>query len=238
MPYDLVPRKTDRAYPRLTRSGFAAPSELVASADLEDIGLVVNFAVRVSVGGTINVVRLEVLPRDMGVQPVITARALRAIRLDELAREAVRKLERPVVMRPDYGPGAFQIIDDPDRIWASHGSMRDLTNPEDQIWVSRPVPGTRRTPREQAEIAARLYAEAVASGSRAPTQAVAGQLNVSRSQASRMIRTARDLGLLDKQDAEPHDPRVDPVANPPGPRHRGPDIFLDPSKPRPWEGNQ
>lgn len=221
MAYQLVAKHTDRAYPVLTRPGFAAPNELTASADLEDIGLVVTFAVRVAVGGTYHVVRLDVQPRGMGTQPVITARALRAIRLDELAREAVRKLERPVVMREDHAAGAFQITDDPERIWANYGSFRDITNPEDHIWVSRPVLGQRRTPREQAEIAARLYAEAVASGSRAPTQAVADQLGYSRSQASRMIRTARDLGLLGDQAP-----------------HRGPSIFRDPNGPRPWEENE
>lgn len=239
MPYQLVAQHTDRAHPVLTRPGFAAPNELTASADLEEVGLVVTFAVRVAVGGTYHVVRLGVQPRGMGTQPVITSRALRAIRLDELAREAVRKLERPVVMREDYAPGAFQIIDDPERIWANYGSFRDITNPEDLIWVSRPVLGQRRAPREQAEIAARLYTEAVASGSRAPTQAVADQLGYSRSQVSRMIRTARDLGLLGNT-STPAAPgatvpteQVSRVKPEPGLS-----IFRDPNGPRPWERNE
>jgi hypothetical protein len=51
-------------------------------------------------------------------------------------------------------------------------------------------------PRREAEQAARIYAEAVASGSRAPQKAVIDRLGCSRSRASRMIRAARDLGLL------------------------------------------
>lgn len=231
MAYQLEARKPDEAFPVLTRQGFAAPSLITARADLEDIGLVVTFALRVASGGTHHVMSLDVRPRGMGNQPAITARALRAIRLDQLAREAVTQLERPVVMRPDHAYGAFQIIDDPDRIWASHGHLRDITNPEDLIWVSRPVPGHQRTPREQAEIAAQLYTQAVADGSRAPTQAVADQLGYSRSQASRMIRTARDLGLLGNAvSTAPEQPQALPVKPEPGPS-----IFLDPSKPRPWE---
>jgi hypothetical protein len=124
----------------------------------------------------------------LGTDAVITSRALRAIRLDYLAREAVRQLEQPVVMREDFAIGAFQFAADAADMWASHGHVVNVQNPQDRLWVSPPV--SRLKPREQAEQAARLYAEAVASGSRAPTQAVANGLGYSRSQASRIARRA------------------------------------------------
>lgn len=227
----------ESSFPVLIRPGVAAPSLIIANAELADVGLLVSFTVRVANGGTIRVHRLNVQPLDMtSANPAITSRALRSIRLDELARQSVRELEQPVSMREDYAEGAFQMTADPDRIWASTMHMKDVQNPQDMLWVSRPVPGRRRTSREQAELAARVYAEAVDSGSRAPTQAVANELGYSRSQASRMIRTARDLGLLGKPttsvEAAPTDQgsRVKPEA--------GPSIFRDPNGPRPWEENE
>lgn len=212
-----VPHET--AYPVLTRPGFAVPDAIVASAELTDVQLTVTLFVRVASGGTIRVARLAVQPVPY-TGAAVTSRALRAVKVDQLAREAVRQLERPVSMREDFAEGAFQITEGAD-IWANHGHMRNIRNPESQMWRSLAVPGRRLTGREQAEQAARIYAEAVASGSRAPTQAVAHELGYSRSQASRMIRAARDLGLLGD------------LAT-----HRGPSIFRDPNGPRPWEGNE
>lgn len=53
----------------------------------------------------------------------------------------------------------------------------------------------RRKVDEEAELVARIYLEAVATGSRAPTMAVAHTMNRSRVQASRYVRRARELGL-------------------------------------------
>ena len=187
----------ESARPVLTRPGYAAPSVIVASAELADVGLSLNFAVFVSPGGTFRVRRLTV--SAAGSSAAITSRALRTIRLDYLAHEAVRQHEQPVSMLPDHDSGAFQAFQfaaDATDPWGSHGNFRDIRNPQDQIWRSSPALGRRLTSREQAEQAARIYTEAVATGSRAPTQAVAAELGYSRSQASRMIRTARDLGLL------------------------------------------
>jgi hypothetical protein len=182
-------------------------------ARLDDLGLTVSFRVRVDPGGTIRVADLAIHPTASPAEGAITSRALRGIRLDQLAREAVRQLEQPASMREDVAPGAFQVAGDP----------------SDQAWVS-PVPGRRRAPRELAEQAARIYTEAVAKGSRAPTLAVAHELGYSRSQASRIVRAARDAGLLGgrpDQDAEarPQTEKPDP----------GPSIFRDPAASFPGE---
>lgn len=194
----------------LTRPGSAAPSIIDAVARLDDVGLTVRFQVRVDPGGTIRVARLAVDPAGSPAEGAVTSRALRGIRLDQLAREAVRQMEQPAAMREDVAPGAFQVPGDP----------------AGQAWVS-PVPGRRRAPRELAERAARIYTEAIAQGSRAPTLAVAHELGYSRSQASRILRAARDAGLLDRA-APPEPAPPEPAPQPQEKPEPGPDIFREP----------
>lgn len=55
---------------------------------------------------------------------------------------------------------------------------------------------SRTTVADQAETAAKHYLEATRTGSRAPTEAVALAMGVSRAQASRYVRAARDQGLI------------------------------------------
>jgi hypothetical protein len=159
----------------LTRPGVAAPQSIDATAQLEDVGLGVSLRVRVDPGGTARVVRLAVTPLGATVRDVertddgvllppagITSRALRVLRVDALAREAVRQQERPVAA-PDAGWNA----------------------------------GTRqRAAGDRAAVAAQVYLAAVKAGSRAPTLAVAAEFGYSRTHASRLIRQARDTGML------------------------------------------
>lgn len=173
----LIAQETERSMMMLTRPGYAAPSLIVAVARLEGLGLTVNLDVRVDQGGTVRVTAVRVQSSAPGA---VTSRALRAIRLDQLARDAVQQLESPVSMRDDIAPGAFQVAGEP----------------ADQAWIS-PVPGRRQASPELAEQAARIYAAAVAEGSGSPTMAVAHRLGYSRSQASRFIKAAREAGLLD-----------------------------------------
>lgn len=210
MAFELVSSPAERSMMLLTRPGRAAPSLIEAMARLDDLGLTLSFHVRVDPGGTIRVAALTIHPTGSPADGAITARALRGIRLDQLARAAVRQQEQPASMLPDVGLGAFQVPGDP----------------ADQAWVS-PVPGRRRAPREKAEEAARIYIKAVASGSKAPTMAVANELGYSRSQASRLVRAARDAGLLDQAQAAP--------AGPPSTEKPEPDlsIFRDPAEPWP-----
>jgi hypothetical protein len=188
-PDELCAESGERSAPVLIRAGIAAPSVIRAACKLGDLQIGITLIIRVDVGGNVRVAELTIHAQETPATAAITSRALRSIKLDALAREAVRRLEGPVIMREDVAPGAFQRPgDDPKTFWIPGGGR---------------VPGRRRTPREQAEEAAQIYSEAVGSGNRAPTKAVAAQLGYSRSQASRMIRTARDLGLLDTTTVPP-----------------------------------
>lgn len=173
----------------LTRPGMAAPSAIDATAQLDGIGLTVSLRVRVDPGGTARVVVLSVSPLaaivghidradDDGTVPpgAVTSRALRGIRLDELAREAVRQQERPAAERDDVRAGAFQL---------------QTGGP---VWYADPP--IRRPRAEQVAAAARIYLAAAEKGSRAPTVAVVNELGYSRSHASRLIRQARDEGSI------------------------------------------
>lgn len=178
----------------LTRPGRAAPSLVDAMAQLDDLGLTLSFRVRVDPGGTVRVVELTINPAAPG-DGAITSRALRGIRLDQLAKEAVRQQERPTTKRDDVFPGAFQVPGDP----------------ANQAWLS-PAPGRRPT-RELSNEAARIYTAAVEAGSRAPTLAVANELGYSRSQASRLIKAARDTGLIGPIQGEAIATKAPPAAN-------------------------
>jgi hypothetical protein len=176
----------------ITRPGTAAPDSAIATAQLDSVGLKVRFRIRVDPGGGARVVELSVWPLaaivrttevadgDGAVLPpgAITSRALRGIRLDELAREALRQVEMPAADRSDLRPGAFQLPGDP----------------AGRTWYADPPP--RRAQADLVATAARVYTAAVAAGSRAPTLAVAHALGYSRSQASRLIRQARDDGKI------------------------------------------
>lgn len=224
MANELVARRGERAMMILTRPGRAAPSQIDAMARMEDLGLTLSFSVRVDPGGSARVTHLSIDPVGLA-SGAITSTALHAIRLGELAREAVRQVEQDADMIEDETgtSGAFRLPG------AAAG----------EAWVS-PVPGRRRTPKERAAEAARIYNAALTKGSDAPTVAVASEMRVSRSQASRYVRAARDGGLI--QGTAPTDPRgteplrVDPVANPLVKPEPGLSIFRDPNGP--WPGQQ
>lgn len=211
----------ERSRPVLIRRGVAAPSTVHAAFKLANLGVVLALVVRVDIGGTVRVAELTIHAQETPSTSAITSRSLRSIKLDALAREAVQRLESPVIMREDVAPGAFQLPgDDPDTFWIPGGGR---------------VPGRPRTPREQAGEAARIYTEALDSGSKAPTKAVAAQLGYSRSQVSRMLRTARDLGLLDNTTVP-----AEATLTVPGSRVKPepePSIFRAPNSPWPWEEN-
>lgn len=219
MAFRLVPRADPRAAMVRTSRDRTAPNLIEAVAELPGTGVTVTLSLRVHPGGEVRVISVTVQAME-GPMGAVTTRALRAVPLDRLARDALRQLERgPVTERPDVAPHAYT--------WPGA--------PEGTFMAEPPPAERRPSPAEMVGEAARIYREASATGSRAPTLAVASALNCSRSSASRLIRAARDRGLLDPAAGEPASPaRVDPVANPPGPRHRGPDIFRDPAAP--WPG--
>jgi hypothetical protein len=101
----------------------------------------------------------------------ITTTVLRQVLIDQLVREAMSKAIVPASEAPDVDPRAFGT--------AATAQERAQASAE-----------------QDARQAARIYSEAVASGSAAPAVAVANAMNRSRSQAARYIRKARELGLL------------------------------------------
>jgi hypothetical protein len=179
MAYRLMARPDPRAANVRTSRGHFAPSRIEADVELPGSGIRVRFLVRVDPGGAPRVIELAVWAAE-GAAGAITSRALRGIQLDRLARDAVRQWERPVTERPDIAPGAYS--------WPGA--------PEGTFMAEPPPRRLRLTPAEKISEAARVYREALAGGSRSPTEAAAAALNVSRSQASRYVRQARDAGML------------------------------------------
>jgi hypothetical protein len=101
----------------------------------------------------------------------ITTTVLRQVLVDQLLKEAMSKAIIPASEAPEPDPRALGA--------ATTAHERALASAE-----------------QDARQAARIYSEAVASGSGAPAVAVANTMNRSRSQAARYIRRARELGLL------------------------------------------
>jgi hypothetical protein len=132
----------------------------------------------VSPGGRTEVRELTVSSlRVEGAAPVSTS-TLRRILVDRIVQavmaEAARYAEGKVIDRADVQPGAYQLAGDPD----------------DSVRLGAP----KTKPR--VAWAAQIYRSAMAAGSYAPTQTVAQELHVSRSQASRYVAEARGAGLL------------------------------------------
>lgn len=122
---------------------------------------------------------LTVTPSVDGAAPITTT-TLRRVLVDPIVKAVMDKAakfsEGRVIDRSDVLPGAFQLPGDPDDEFR-------LTPPTDQ-------------PNERVRQAAQIYGQAAAFGSRAPTEAVAQALNVSKAQASRYVRAAREANLL------------------------------------------
>jgi hypothetical protein len=162
---------------------MAVPAVILAQAAIAELDLSVIMRIRVNPGGTWRIVELLVTPlsagglqHDMVTNPpgAVTVRALRGLRLDAIARQAVAQEELPVVSRADVRAGAFQV------------EGRELT------YLADP----RMSRSDLVEAAARAYNQAVVAGSRAPVQAVMAALGYSRGHASRFIREARDSGAI------------------------------------------
>ena len=113
----------------------------------------------------------------------VTTSVLRRVLVDQLLRAAVDEAAKPTsgVTVPDVAGHAFTA--------------------DDGVWVG-PLPQPLRgrgsnTANEKAERAAKIYNDAVSSGSKKPGEVVADAMHVSRSQAARYIRRARnDLHLI------------------------------------------
>jgi hypothetical protein len=160
---------------RIGRS-TAVPEEFTARFSLYEHEVLVFVVVRVDPGGQARILDLRVVVDEAG--ETITTTTLRKVLVDQLLRAALSaattKIEDRPDAHPDIEPAPFQIAAGDDRVYWS------------------PPPGAS----DKVAQAADAYREALASGSRAPTAAVAEALGYSRAQASRYIRAARDAGLL------------------------------------------
>jgi hypothetical protein len=194
----------------------AIPDHFEVFARVEGLNIRIEARAAFGAGGHVRVTGLTVNPADF-VSGTITSSGLRrAVLVDELVRRAIAELEVPWTDLPDAGLNVGQVPgDQPGEAWYS------------------PPSGQRRRPQEDLVAqAARIYNAALEKGSRAPTMAVGLQLRYSRSQASRLVRAAREQGLIapDAWPAPGGTVLIDPYTKPQE-RHRGPDIFQDPEEP-------
>ncbi|MFJ9903949.1 hypothetical protein ACIRVK_13760 [Streptomyces sp. NPDC101152] len=158
----------------------AVPSRFDVRIDLADPDLTIAMTITVGSGGRALVREFAVSPRDFSA--TVTTRMLRKIPLERLLRASLENVTRKAIARPDIHPDAFQMPGDP----------------ESQAWVS-PQPGAgrgREVPKDRIARAAEVYKQALASGNRAPAEAVAEAMHYSRATAARDIRAARERGLL------------------------------------------
>jgi hypothetical protein len=161
----------------------AIPSRFTAVARLVEPPVHVSlWAVADNDGyGHVRVWRLEIENAEAMSAGSITTSRLRELLVDQLVKRAVKELEVPWTARPEHGEDAFEIPGD------SEATVR----------VGLPPAGERRAlPDVSVDEAATIYNDAVHAGNRAPTLAVARELDYSRSHASRLIREARRRGLI------------------------------------------
>jgi hypothetical protein len=122
----------------------------------------------------------------------ITTSMLRQVLVDQLLQRAVEEATVPSVVRTEWLeslPIAIQ-----------QTAQRSDKAGEPKLTADE---RTRAQFDEDAQTAAQLWSDAVASGSRSPGIAVAQGMNRSRSQVARYIRRARQLKLLPS--AAPHE---------------------------------
>ena len=157
----------------------AVPSRFEASFQLARPEAAVTM--EVFVGADRRPVVIELTIRSK-VRAPITTSMLRSVLVDQLLQAAMAEAAVPASMRDEWlaalPPG--------------------LTRPVDTAWASSaaPMSPAGRNAEDDARTAARIYQEALATGSRAPAVAVANTMNRSRAQVARYIRRAREMGLL------------------------------------------
>lgn len=161
------------------------PSKFDAWADLLEPRCSVHLVVtiddrRTPVVQVLTVAQLDGPPAG----PPVTASVVRRIALESLLRLAVEDASQPMTVRDDVETAGIAF----DVPGAPEGTVIVTPRP-------RPLTGRgRRTSDEVLRRVAKVYREAT--GGRAPTQAVADELGVSRSHAGRLVGQARNAGYL------------------------------------------
>lgn len=166
--------RTTEQNPIRTGPRTVLPRQFEISARVGSLHVVLD--VLVEIPGFTRVTSLRIVPVSMTGS--VTSSAMRhEVLIDQLVRLAVAELEEPWEEAPEF-PGGWRT--------ASEGPG--------QFYIGGPF---RRPPRgELVAEAARVYNEAAAKPGAAPTLAVATALQFQRSQASRLIRAAREAGLI------------------------------------------
>lgn len=154
-----------------TGPGVAAPQRFTAYVDLASPALRLRLTVVVSPGGLPVVETMKIWGSS---QTPLTSGTLRKILMDPIVRAAIAEASVPATDRPDIAPGAFQV--------EGH---------EHEAWIGAPAGATDRVRQ-----IARLYNEALTAGSRAPSLEAAEAVHISRAQAARYVRKARELDLI------------------------------------------
>lgn len=119
--------------------------------------------------------------------PPITGATVRRLAVDALLRRAIDRVAEPIeLLKLEGHVGVFQLV-------------RDREAGSDVGYGGRPARQPRRMRTTKSPITddvLRRVAELYRAADRAPTQAVADQLHVSRSHAGRLVAQARDAGHL------------------------------------------
>jgi hypothetical protein len=172
-PSSFTARPTERE-PIRTGPRTVLPRQFEISARVDSLHVVLD--VLVEIPGFTRVTSLRIAPVSMTGS--VTSSAMRhEVLIDQLVRLAVAELEESWEEAAEF-PGGWRT--------ASEGPG--------QFYIGSPY---RRPLRgELLAEAARVYNQATANENPAPTLAVAAELQFQRSQASRLIRAARDAGLI------------------------------------------
>ena len=156
----------------------AVPNHFTVSVLLAEPRVNVDLEIRVVTGGQPQVIQVSVreMPPLVGG---VTSTTLRSLPLDHIVRATMTWVaeQSPDLIEGSI-PGWFRLeADGPDVL--RRGSVD-----------------------ERVAQAAQIYRAATAAGSKAPTEAVATSMHVSRATASRYIRGARDIGMLPPEAAK------------------------------------
>jgi hypothetical protein len=140
-------------------------------------------AIEVFVGGDLRPVVIELRIRTKVRTPVTTS-MLRTVLVDQMLQAAMEEATVPLSVREDWLATLPPAIASQAPTWETQTAP-----PSAEQRVSRNAEVDART-------AARVYQEALATGSKAPAVVVAHTMNRSRAQVARYIRRAREMGLL------------------------------------------
>ena len=208
-----IRRGWDRAIParfkaETTIDGYDVSVDVV-------VGPLVPQAARVTVEQPLMTWATEDRPEPVLDAPGVGLTVLRKVTVDQIIREAISQLERPITSaETETGVrGTFRVQGVEEAVWG-----------DNCVGLPGDGPG-RDTPTDRLRQVARIYQAAVAAGI-PPVKAVAEELASSRSTAGRLVGDARKAGYL--QATTPG--RTSAVLRPPVTSEFGTAVFMDPAR--------